>query len=72
MKTREELKEIILDLRVLNAKLKVPQGNCPYAYFYIEGESKESHNCDDCSDCEIKFWEKYRNDIKIKVDEMCD
>lgn len=62
MATIEELKEIIVDLKVSLGKANVPRGNCPYAYYPgIEGECREDSDCDKC---EREFWQKYRTHME--------
>lgn len=59
----EKLKLIIIDMMVSNAKLRVPSGHCPYAYFSIEGETQKEQGCDDCPNCKANFWDKYRQQM---------
>lgn len=61
MKTTEELKEIILDLRLKIIKLNVPKGHCPYAY-YNEFDNPLG-DCSDCSECKEVFMNKWEEII---------
>lgn len=63
MATVEELKEIIIDLKVSLGKAYVPQGHCPYAYYpEVNGECRDDG---DCSVCKQEFWQRYRADVEI-------
>lgn len=55
MATIEELKEIIIELKVDLAKAKVPNGHCPYAYY---PNIKQEGDCDDCNKCQRDFFSK--------------
>lgn len=68
MKTVEELKEIIVYLKVSLEKSGVPQGHCPYAYYPgIEGDCREDGDCDKC---EREFWQKYRAKVEEWVESL--
>ena len=68
MKTVEELKEIIVDLKVSLAQAQVPRGHCHYAYYPgIEGECKEDGDCDECR---REFWQKYRTKVEEWVENL--
>lgn len=61
MKTSEQLKEIILELRLKIIKLNVPQGHCPYAYY---GEFVNPlGDCGDCYKCKEVFMNKWKEII---------
>lgn len=61
MKTTEQLKEIILELRIKLIKANIPKGHCAYAY-YNQFENPLG-NCDDCSKCKEVFLDKWREII---------
>jgi hypothetical protein len=66
MATIEQLKEIIIELKVDAARARVPYGHCPYAYYTcIENEE----DCDDCNKCMRNFFEKYESLIRQEVEE---
>jgi hypothetical protein len=68
MATVEELKEIIIELKVDLAKARVPYGNCPYAYYPgINGECREDG---DCSVCKQEFWQRYRAEVEIWAEKL--
>ena len=63
MATVEELKEMIVELKVDLAKANIPYGNCPYAYYPgVEGGCVADIAC---SQCKQEFWQRYR----VKVEE---
>lgn len=65
MVTIQELKEIIVNLKIDLMKANIPNGHCPYAYYYsVEQES----DCDDCDKCKREFFEKYENKIRQEVE----
>lgn len=65
MATVEQLKEIIIKLRVDLAKTTVPYGHCPYCY-YPGITHKEC--CDDCDKCKREFFEKYESLTRQEVE----
>lgn len=69
MATIEELKEIIIGLKMELAYASVPKGNCPYAYYPL---IKEEHDCCeiDCTECKRRFFEKYKETITKQVQEL--
>lgn len=67
MASVEELKRIIIDLRMNLVRANIPRGNCPYAY-YSTTKQKDRGDCDiDCSDCMRKFLGDMRKDITEEV-----
>lgn len=69
MATVEELKEMIVDLRVEVVKAKIPDMDCPYAHFRsIESPT----NCNDavCEKCKDIFFEKIREKFKKEVAQL--
>lgn len=67
MATIEQLKEIIVELRLELIRANIPQGHCPYAYYY--GVEQEG-DCDDCNECKRKFFEKYEMKIRQEVEKL--
>ena len=68
MASVEELKEMIIDLRIDLVRANIPNGHCPYAY-YSTSKQKNRENCDDidCSECKRKFFKDKENDIRAEV-----
>lgn len=68
MATVEELKNIIVDLRVDLINANIPNGHCPYAY-YSKSKQKDRENCDniDCDVCRRKFLKDKEEDIRVEV-----
>ena len=67
MATIEELKEIIIDLKVQLVRTNIPYGHCPYSYY--PGISQEG-DCDDCDKCKRRFFEKYESEIRKDVEKL--
>ena len=67
MATIEELKEIIIELKVDLAKANVPYGHCPHAYY---PGMKHDGQCDDCNQCTREFFQRYENIVRAKVDKL--
>lgn len=67
MATVEELKEMIVELKVDLAKASVPNGHCPYAYY---PGIKQDGDCDDCNKCKREFFEKYENIVRARVEKL--
>lgn len=67
MATIEQLKEIIIELKVDVARARVPYGHCPYAYFTCVETEEECGDCD-CTECKCKFFEKYKSIIRQEVE----
>lgn len=67
--TIEELKEMIVDLRVQIVSKNVPQGHCPYAYYNRENPIS---SCNDvgCDECKAIFLEGMRKDIEEEVAQL--
>lgn len=66
-----ELKDMIVELQVENAKLQVQTGNCPFAFFQVS--DKKNCGCDvnvDCDQCAMNFWEQFRKDRATEVRAM--
>ena len=65
MATVEQLKEIIVDLKIALMKANIPNGHCPYAYYH---SIEQKGDCDDCDKCKREFFEKYENKIRQEVE----
>jgi len=61
MKTNEQLKEVILELKIDLMKANIPQGHCPYAYYNKFENPLDS--CDSCFDCKKIFFDKWKEII---------
>lgn len=66
--TVEELKEMIMDLKVELLEVQVPDNCCPYAYFNYD----KNTDCGDisCFKCKNIFFENYRNKIRKEVNQL--
>ena len=67
MATVEELKEMMIELKVDLAKANVPYGHCPYAYY---PGMKQHGDCDDCNKCKREFYQEYENIVRAKVEKL--
>ena len=67
--TIEELKEMIVDLRMDLVEANIPSGNCPYAYYHRDNPIS---SCNDvsCSECKRIFLDGMRKDIEKEVAEL--
>ena len=67
--TIEELKEMIVDLRMSLVGANIPGGNCPYAYYHRDNPIS---NCNDisCNKCKEIFLDGMRKDIEKEVAEL--
>lgn len=66
--TIDELKNIIIDLKIDLIKHEIPVGHCPYAYY----NKQNSVGCDDisCQKCRRIFFENIRKDIEAEVETL--
>lgn len=60
----DELKQMIVNLRLDLVKAKIPKGHCPYAYYHIE---KSRDNCEDCTECNAEFFAAMKKKIEAEV-----
>ena len=67
--TIEELKEMIVDLRIDLVRANIPRWNCPYAYYHRDNPIS---NCNDvsCNKCKEFFLDEMRKDIEKEVAEL--
>lgn len=63
----EELKEIIVDLKIQLAKERIPYGHCPYCYYL---DIPQEGDCDDCDKCKWEFFKKYEDKIRKDVEKL--
>lgn len=63
--TVEELKSLIVGIKMEVIKLSMQKGNCPYAYYSME----QITSCDDtnCNECKKDFMSRFRKDIEENV-----
>jgi hypothetical protein len=71
MATIEELKEMVVDLKVSLALSQI-RDNCPYAYNYIHRDEDEKDDCNSisCSACKRDFENRYTETVRKELDEM--
>lgn len=71
MASVEELKEMIIDLRMDLIRANIPYEHWPYAYSSTS-KHEGRRNCDDisCSECKRKFFEDNENDIRQEVNQL--
>lgn len=63
-----ELKKMIVNLQVDNARLQVQTGNCPLSFFEIRENKDCGCDCNtDCDECTEKFWEQFEKDRIAEV-----
>lgn len=55
----DDLIDRVIDLRLGLIGASIPDGHCPYAYYYVE----DSHECDNCTECKARFFETMRERI---------
>ena len=69
MKTKDQLKEIIVDLRLELVEKDLPRGVCPYALFRLKNMQKRRSDCmkTDCDVCHREFLELYRQEVADEV-----
>lgn len=69
MATVEELKEMIVNLKVWLRESYIPHGNCPYCYFSVEGSTRECGSID-CDLCRKEYFYLYRQQVKREVENL--
>ena len=64
--TIQELKEMIVNLRIENIKCKIPSGHCPYVYYNMDNpiDNCNEMSCDKCSEI---FLDNMRKQIEKEV-----
>lgn len=68
MASVNELKEMIIDLRMNLVRANIPSGNCPYAYYRTTTEREG--DCEDCDKCSAQFFKDMEYDIRLEVEEL--
>lgn len=66
-KTKAELKEMIINLRMQNIALQIPEGNCVYAYFGLKNMPDIDCENVSCAACKQQFFELKRKEITETV-----
>lgn len=69
-KTKAELKEIIVDLKMQVINLSIPDGNCPYAYYKVKNAPDVDCNNVSCTACKAQFNDLKRKEIEEYVDSL--
>lgn len=69
-KTKAELKDMIVDLKMQIIHLSIPEGNCPYAYYKLENTPNIDCTNVSCTACKAEFGELKRKEIKKYVDSL--
>lgn len=64
--TVEELKNIIVDLRMDLVRANMSSGNCPYAYYHRENPVEDCNSVS-CGKCKRIFLERMRKDVESEV-----
>ena len=68
--TVEELKEMIVDLRMTNIAANIPMGNCPYAYYRVPGMHEVNCIETNCRQCRSDFMDAMRIRVAAEVAEL--
>lgn len=66
-KTKAELKEMIIELLVQNARLQIPDGHCPYVYAKLKNAPVIDCGTESCIACKQQFFELKRKEITETV-----
>lgn len=66
MKSINELKEIIIRLKMDNLKMQIPKGVCPYTY-YTPSNGKRINCIMDCNKCWNDFIKRREEIIRAEV-----
>ncbi len=64
--TIEELKDIIIDLKMDLVRESILSGNCPYAYYHRENPVGDCGSVS-CGECKRNFLEDMKKDIVKEV-----
>lgn len=67
MATVEELKEMIVKLKVELAEAHIPRERCPYSYYPSVAHDEDCDDFDDCDKCHREFLHKYERIVREKV-----
>ena len=63
-----ELKEMIIDLRMELLAEEIPEGYCPYSVY--TPKTKKNHDCSDCVRCRRVFMRDMEKDIRAEVNAL--
>ena len=63
-----ELKEMIVDLKMELIEAKIPKGYCPYSLY--TPTTKRNPDCSDCERCRRVFMRDMEKDIRVEVDAL--
>lgn len=66
MTTTNELKEMIVKLKMDLLKVQIPKGTCPYTY-YTPSNGKKIDCTMDCNECWNKFMKAREEIIKNEI-----
>lgn len=66
MKNVNELKEIIVKLKMDNLKMQIPKGSCPYT-FYVPPNDKKIKCIMDCDKCWNDFMNTREKIVRAEV-----
>ena len=69
MASKEELKAMIVDLKVELMLAKVPHGHCPYAYYHEFSRDPEAE-CNDCYECKENLVRQAKQRFREEVDNL--
>lgn len=64
-----ELKEIIVELKMELLKANIPKGHCPYSYYKPTAERKIDCSID-CDACRWLFMQDMEKDIRAEVEKL--
>lgn len=64
--TVEELKNMIVDLKMDLVRSNIPSGNCPYAYYHRENPIEDCNSVS-CRECKKIFLDGMKRDIEKEV-----
>ena len=69
---REELKDIIYELRMKLYRNEIRSGYCPWSMGILQNKDKDEIDCDtiECDDCTNDFHDKLGIQVRDWVDEL--
>ena len=69
-KTKAELKDMIVDLKMQIIHLSIPEGNCPYAYYQVKDAPEIDCGNVSCVSCHATFNKLKRKEIREYIDSL--
>lgn len=69
-KTKAELKDMIVDLKMQVISMSVPHGHCPYAYYKLENAPDINCSTVGCTTCKSQFYDIMQKRIRKEVENM--